>query len=723
MAINQESRLLSITSPLGPTTLGVNSAVVREEISRPFLIELDLSSKDGELDLDELLGHPVTLRLQTSRNGKRFFHGIVSRCSQGANEGAMARYHAEVVPWLWFLSRTSDCRIFQEKKIPEILEEVFQAHSFHDYELNLTGSYQPKEYCVQYRETDLNFVSRLMEQEGIYYFFRHEENKHTLVIADSISAHNPAEGYEEIPFNELERGALTKECVFRWFIDKEVQPVAFALTDYDFKKPKTSLLTCSSTSRKYGKAEFEVYDFPGEYLETGDGERLADVRLNELQTQYEKLQGHATAKGLAPGHTFELKNHARADQNREYLVTGISIRAESGEYTSDDNETEHFACSFTAIDKAQQYRPARLTPKPIVQGPQTAIVVGPAGEEIHTDEHARVKVQFHWDRYGNMDENSSCWMRVSQPWAGKGWGSLSIPRIGQEVIVDFLEGDPDRPIITGRVYNGEQTPPYGAGKGVVSGLKSKTHKGAGTNEISMDDTAGKENFVMNAQYDHNITVGNNQSNTVGVDQTEQVGSNRSVDIGANDALTVGANRTTDIAANHTVSVGGNQSISVGGNQDVSISGNDKLDIGGASDIAVGGKRSESYGGPQTISNPKMTTTVASKYTLVAGAKINAASPAIDVLAGSKLKAISGGKVDVKAGSKLTQQSGAAMDIKSGAALKAQSSAAMNLKSGAAMKAQAGGAMSLKAGGAISAKGSAIKLNAATKIKGTTLTVN
>jgi len=301
MGLQQDTRLLAITTALGPDVLAVRTASIKEEISRLFEIEVELSSENGEVDFDEVIGHDATLRLDVGESDKRFFNGYVSRLVQVGNSGGFAQYKATIVPWLWLLTRTSDCRIFQKKTIPQIIEEMFQDHGFDQYRLKLSGNYEEKEYVVQYRETDFNFVSRLMEQEGIYYFFEHEEEKHTLVIADSISAHETFPNYDEITFYTAAEAASGREGITEWTIEKEVQPIACALTDFDFKKPKTSLLASSDVSRKYGKAEFEIFDYPGEYVAHGEGQRLADVRINELQTQYETVHGEGNARGIAAG--------------------------------------------------------------------------------------------------------------------------------------------------------------------------------------------------------------------------------------------------------------------------------------------------------------------------------------------------------------------------------------------------------------------------------------
>jgi type VI secretion system secreted protein VgrG len=313
-----------------------------------------------------------------------------------------------------------------------------------------------------------------------------------------------------------------------------------------------------------------VFDFQGDYVQATDGKQLAEDRLDELQSRFHTLRGRTNAQGLEVGRLFSLTHHPRDDQNAEYLVTGASVSAQTNPYESSD-ATVRFECNFTAIPSEQQFRPARRTPKPFVQGPQTAVVVGPAGEEIHTDNHGRVKVQFHWDRYHQKNEDSSCWMRVSHPWAGKGWGSVSIPRIGQEVIVDFLEGDPDQPIVTGRVYNGENMAPFALpAAAATSGMKSKTHRGSGYNEISADDTAGKEKVNIHAQYDMTTTVQHDQTNTVNNKFTETIKSDAKVtvtegtyshDVAANTAkYHVSGDLTENYDAKQTTTVKGDLTI-------------------------------------------------------------------------------------------------------------------------------------------------------------------
>jgi type VI secretion system secreted protein VgrG len=589
MPITQKHRLLAIGTALGPDLLGLRTMAVQERLSRPFQIEVELTSEDGQLDFDKVIGQNATIRLELNENDTRYFNGYISRLVQIANRGGYAQYRATIVPWLWFLTRTADCRIFQDKTIPEVLEEVFKAHGYNDYKLSLTATYPKWEYCVQYRETDFSFVSRLMEQEGIYYFFQHENGKHTLVLADSISAHNPFPGCSEISFCELQKGFSPRQDITEWLVEKEVQTVGYALGDYDFTRPKASIQAVANVNRQYGGAVFEIYDYPGEFDQQGDGDRLASVRLDELQSQLEVVHAQTSARGVAAGCTFKLKNHPRTDQNREYLITSAELRADAGEFASESgggSSSGFFAASFTAIEKTQQFRPPRITPKPVIQGPQTAFVVGKSGEEVDADEYGRVKVQFHWDRYGKMDENSSCWVRVAQIWAGKKWGALFTPRIGQEVLIEFLEGDPDQPIITGRVYNGLAKPPYDPkAKKTISTLKSNSSKGGGGfNEIRFDDEKGKEQVFFHAEKDEDVRVKNDAKEWIGnerhlvvkKDQLEKVEGDKHSTVKGNSLSKVEGDRGDTIKGGRFVQIDGADNLTLKGDQNAKVEGDVNL---------------------------------------------------------------------------------------------------------------------------------------------------
>jgi type VI secretion system secreted protein VgrG len=507
----QANRRLRIGTPLGPDALLITALSGTEGISTLFHFQAEMLGRDEKADFDAIVGKNVTVSIAAG-GGDRFVNGIVSRFSQSGTVGRHATYRAEIVPWLWFLTRTSDCRIFQKQSVPDIVKQLFGEYGFPDYRFHLTGSYERREYCVQYRETDFNFVARLMEEEGIFYFFSHENGKHTLVVADNPRAHEPCPVLDSARFVH-EQVSLSEDDVVTWFSkEQEVRAAKVTHTDYNFETPSLDLAASATgtDSRKY-----ELYDYPAYAVKRDRTESLARVRQQEEDAGRVVFRGGGYLRSFTPGYKFSLQawgDGVSPTFDGTYVLTGLRHRA-SESYAAGEESEVSYENDFECI--AVPFRPARRTPRPVIHGVQTAVVVGPAGEEIFVDKYGRVKVQFFWDREGKRNENSSCWLRVSQPWAGKGWGGVSIPRIGQEVIVSFMEGDPDQPIIVGRVYNGEQMPPYAfpAG-GVVSGLKSQTHKGVGYNELSMDDTAGKEKITIHGQYDLNTTVEHDESHHI-----------------------------------------------------------------------------------------------------------------------------------------------------------------------------------------------------------------
>jgi len=522
MPITQEHRLIAVSTPLGDDELVIRRMTGHEQISQLFEYDLELYSEDLDINYEDLLGGNATVRVELESGETRYFNGYISRFSLVGQTDLHCTYQAKLKPWLWFLTRTADCRIFQEMTVPDIIKQVFRDHGFTDFKDELSESYRTWEYCVQYRETDFNFVSRLMEQEGIYYFFTHENGKHELIMADGYSSHQTTDGYEEVPYFPPENSRRRKQDhISSWVITKEVQTGAYALNDFDFKAPKKGLISAANDQKAHDGSNFEVYDYPGEYSENSDGEKYARTRIDELQAQYEIIEGDGDARGLSSGALFTLIDYPREDQNREYLLLSVDyeISSDALEGGSSDGE-EVFHCRFSAIDAQQQYRAPRSTVKPIVQGLQTAIVVGASGEEIHTDEYGRIKVHFHWDRYGKADDTDSCWIRVAQMWAGKKWGSMYLPRVGQEVIVDFIEGDPDRPIVTGRVYNGDNMPPYDlpANK-TKSTTKSNSSKGGqGFNEIRFEDKKGEEQIFIHAEKNKDTRIKNDDLEFIGNDK-------------------------------------------------------------------------------------------------------------------------------------------------------------------------------------------------------------
>lgn len=581
MAITQKHRLIAVNTPLGEDVLVFARMTATEQLSSLFEFDLELYSERTDIELSELLGKNVTVRVQLPEargGGIRYFNGFVTRFHYLGMRGMRyGVYRAMLSPWLWFLTQTSDCRIFQNQTVPEIIESLFREHGFTDFRNSLSSRYRTWDYCVQYRETDYSFVSRLMQQEGIYYYFIHENGKHTLVLADNRGSHNTFPAYDEVPYYPPDiMEYRERDHIYTWTIEKQVQPGAYALNDYDHTDPRKKLRATTVAPKSHVLADFEMYDYPGEYTDYGDGENYSKIRLQELQAEHEILRGEGIARGLVSGCLFSLTNCGRADQNREYLIVATVHELQMDPYESSpspDALRKIFQVRIVAIDAQQPYRAPRITPRPVVQGPQTAVVVGPKGEEIYTDQYGRVKCQFHWDRHGKADEQSSCWIRVAQSWAGKKWGSFNLPRIGQEVIVDFLEGDPDQPIITGRVYNGVNMPPYGLpDKKVVSTLKSlSTPGGGGFNEIRLDDTKGQEQIFIHGQYNQDVRiendslewVGNDRHLIVKNDQLEQVENDKHLTVKGNQKEKIQGDKHQKVQGDHNQEVNGALSINVG----------------------------------------------------------------------------------------------------------------------------------------------------------------
>jgi type VI secretion system secreted protein VgrG len=685
------SSKIIVESPLGKDALMLRRMTGREELGRLSSFELDLLSTRRDVALKDVLGRDMTVHLDLPGDKVRHFHGYVSELAVTGGVGRHAQYRVTLRPWLWFLTRTSNSRIFQEMTVPDILKQMFRERGFTDFDDTLSGSYKPFEYVVQYRETDFNFVSRLMEQEGIYYFFRHEQGKHTLVLADGYGAHQPAPGYEEVPYYPPDPTARReRESLDDWQLEQHVQPGTYVLDDYDFKKPRADLAAKLSAPRAHEHDDYEMYDYPGKYREVGDGEGYVRVRLEELHADFERTAGAGNARGLAAGGLFSLVEYPRSDQNQEYLITATSYELTAGEHEAmgggSDGE-QVFRVALSAIKSTTPYRPARTTPRPVVHGPQTAKVVGKSGEEIWTDEHGRVKVRFHWDRGDTADENSSCWVRVSQTMAGAGWGAMHVPRIGQEVVVSFLEGDPDRPLVTGRVYNGANSPPFPLpGSAMVSGMKSdSTPGGGGYNEISLDDTKGNEKLTIHGQFDmattvehdQTLTVHNNRTSTIDVNDTESVGANQSISVGGDQSLTVTGSQTATIGVDQTLSVGSNQTVSVGSNQTVTIGSNAaetiaiakaltigaayQVSVGGAMNETVGALKAEEVGGAKSVNvGVSSSENVAVNKSVNAGGNISeSAGKKVSVSAGTDMSLAAKAKGVIDIGSELTIKVGGA----------------------------------------------------------------
>ncbi|MEN9904383.1 MAG: type secretion system tip protein VgrG [Pseudomonadota bacterium] len=503
-------------------------------------------SRRADIRSDELLGYPMSVQLRTPAGAQREFNGIAAAFEQGSSRGRLHEYRIMLRPWTWLLTRTSDCRIFQDRTTREIIAEVFADHELADYRFELGEPYPSRPYCVQYRESDFDFVTRLMEQDGMHGYWLHQDGRHTIVIADRSHVHEPIPGAGKLSF--LEPGPNSSrqlEGIRRWSRSAEIQSARCVLRDFDFEKPRADLQVSADALRPEPNcppAELERFDFPGPYAQRIEGERLARVRVESLQQRHEQFHAEGNALGLASGRRFVLQHHPHQDPRQQLLVSAASYRVVDQAQESGAADEEFFRVSLQVLPADQPFMPERCTQRPLITGPQTAIVVGRAGEEIHTDRYGRIKVQFHWDRYGRQDESSSCWIRVAQPWAGQSWGMIAIPRVGQEVVVEFLEGDPDRPIVTGRVYNAEQLPPYALPEHMTrSGIRSRSSLQGGVenyNEIRFEDRKGEEELrihaerdqTLNTEHDRVESVGNDSHLGVGHDQFQTIKGERHLNV-------------------------------------------------------------------------------------------------------------------------------------------------------------------------------------------------
>ena len=543
MSYTQDERKISLDTPLGKDVLLLKGLTGEEGLSRLFEFEvLALAENKTKVPFEGLLGQRVTVKMKMGADETPcFLNGLCHRVRQGGRDGTFTTYRVGMVPDVWKLSKTARSRIFQQMKVPDILRKVFAGF---DVAWELESSYEPRDYCVQYRESDLNFACRLMEEEGIWFCFKHEDGSHTMVVGDSATVHPDVPGPKKVPYEEIEGGTRDEERILSWEKTQEVRSGKVTLWDHHFELPHKHLeaeepILSSATAGAVwhrlsvgGNEEWELYDWPGEYAQRYDGvapgggeqpaevqkvfkdnERTATLRMDEETFPGLVARGETNAKHLRAGHLFELDKHFNA--NGGWVVLEASYEAlQTGDYRSGADRLQ-FVSSFTCIPEGMRYRPPRTTAKPIIAGTQTAVVVGPAREEIFTDKYGRVKVQFHWDREGKKDQKSSCWIRVAQLLAGRRWGSSFLPRVGQEVVVAFEEGDPDCPLVVGVVYNAEQMPPYlGEGpdpkhrndKNLVGVKSNTTLGGVGFNEWRFDDTKGKEQLFVHAEKDLDLRV-------------------------------------------------------------------------------------------------------------------------------------------------------------------------------------------------------------------------
>jgi len=629
----QDNRSISISDfGLGKDTFLLSSFTGKEYISDLFHFEIIVLSENLEISPGDIIGHDATVKIKTDNS--RVFHGLISEFSFGELKDVVLReYRMKMVPWFWLLTKTNNHRIFQEKNTKDIVNEVFSEAGFTDFDFQAEGG-EAREYCIQHNESDFQFVSRLLEEEGIAYHFVHSEGKHKLLLTDQTNAFRACDEAKV----EYYKGSKDDQHIYNWERLHSLKTGHWTLNDYDFTTPKNNLTAATSALSPYTKgASLEHYEYPGLY-KSSVGDAVVKLAMEAEETKKDTVKASSKCVTFYAGGRFDLIKHEASSENGAYVITGITHTAYDSSYLSGDaNKDEKkrgsdYYNSFTCMPREIPFRPEPRHKRPVMKGAQSAVVVGPAGEEIYIDEYGRIKVQFIWDRKGQSNENSSCFLRVMQVWAGNKWGASFIPRIGHEVIVDFLDGDPDRPIVSGTVYNGKNKPPYGSK--TQSGIKSRSTKGGSAsnfNELRFDDKIGGEQLYIQAEKnqdnlvknDETTNVGNNRTENIGTDETISIGNDRTESVGNNETISIGVNRVESVGADETITVGSNRTENVGSNETIGIGANRTQAVGGNKSTTIGGNQTELTKGnkAETIAVAKALS-IAAAYQISVGAAKN-----------------------------------------------------------------------------------------------------
>ncbi|WP_375175994.1 type VI secretion system Vgr family protein [Pseudooceanicola sp.] len=597
-----KKRMLRVKTALPKSKVFIKNARVSEGLSKLTETRIELLSSDKDIDLQDLVGTQMTVELDEKQDdGKHTFSGTcISVEYLGLYQG-LVHLVAEVRPWLWYLSRASNNRIFQEKSTVDIIKSVLGDHGFSgDIQDQLTGNYQPRTYCVQYRESDLDFICRLMEEEGIYYFFKQDGDQEKLVLADGVSAHTAVPGHASIDFHYREKDyRRDQDHIFDWSDIARVTPGKVTLEDFDFVNPRAELKSTKAIAKgKHSHKNYELYQYPGHYKTSAEGETRARVRVEAEAVKHRVSRAVGNVRGLRTGFTFKLDNHPRiATGKNEFLaISATHLMQIENDYEDEETQNrpfsaegadnaEHFGpdnrdtyrCNFEVIPKTEPYRAPLTTPWPEISGLQTAMVTGPSGEEIYTDEYGRIKVQFHWDRVGTKNEKTTCWVRCVMPWTGKNWGMISVPRIGQEVVIQFEEGDPDRPICTGMLYNGETKPPYPLPANMTqTGIVTRSTKSGSAstfNELIFEDKKDAEFVRLQSERDYKETIKNNAEITIGLEHKDKGDLTQTIHRNKTETLNTGDHTFTVKDGNQTISIKKDHTETIEGKSTQTITGN------------------------------------------------------------------------------------------------------------------------------------------------------
>ena len=697
-----ENRQLRLKGPLGPKKMILVRADVSEKMSTLTETDIQFISPDHNMKMEDVVGQRLSLELDDEEGNTRHWHGHCISCAFEGRMGGQGLYRAEVRPWLWFLTLHADCRIFQEKSALEVIKEIFSDRGFSDVQDKTSSTFEKREYLVQYRETDYEFITRLMEEEGMYYFFTHDDSKETLVLADGSGSHSPLQDAAEIRFEFKEDGGSgggagsfkrEEDHIYEWKSSERVNTGKVSLTDFDFTKPTTDLKALTAIPKgKHSHKDIEVYDYPGIHVTADFGKTRTRVRAEALASEYKRTWGKSNVRNMAVGGTFKLKEHPRTDFNKEYLVLGASHKLQietdedkDGQTDTDQNangegKKESYESEFSVQLKSEPFRAPLITPRPIIPGVQTAVVTGPSGDEIYTDKYGRIKVQFHWDRVGKKDEKTTCFIRVAQTMSGQGWGAFHIPRIGQEVVVQFEEGNPDRPIVTGMLYNEAKKHPFDFPANMTQhGMKSNTTKGGGGfHELVFEDKKDEEFIRLQSEKDYKETIKNNAEISIGFekkdpgDLTQKIYHNKTEELETGDhSFTVKDGlQVVDIAKTNTVTIGESETITIGDDKTDGIGTNYTIDVGDTLDITAGTMIKLTVGG----SSIEMTSSEI---------KISSTTISIEGM----------GKVELNAGGSMALEASGSMDVK-----------------GAMTTLEGSGMTTVKSSGILTVQGSLVKIN-------------
>jgi type VI secretion system secreted protein VgrG len=675
----QDDRLLKVTTPLGDDVLLIDHLFGAESVSSPFRIDLRCFSEESDLHLKDLMGQGVTVEMGAFDGSPRYFHGHVTSFAHAGSDGGFTFYEVKLGPWTDFLRRRKNCRIFQELKVEDILREVFADYgALAVFDIKVS-SRDLLTMCIQYNETDFSFICRLMEGLGWYYYFEFDDGSHKLIVdKDSTGAPNmPIQS--EIEFNDTP-GSDAQDAIDRFESNRELVPNKIAVKTFDFKNPRDPLLAKTDTQHQMGDLpDMEWYEFHGPYTfkEFEEGDDLAQLHMEDAETRSKGFRGSGNCRALTCGHAFTLENHYLYDG--EFFV--LSVQHHGSNNYFEQNPQEVYRNTFTAIRKSIPYRCPRVTERPVMRGPQSATVVGPDGEEIYCDKYGRIKVQFHWDREGQFNDQSSCWVRLAMPWAGSNFGFMSLPRIGQEVLVDFLEGDPDLPIAVASIYNELNMPPWDlpANK-TQSGMLSRSSK-SGTpshaNALRFEDKKNQEEVWLHAERNQRIevevdeshSVGHDRSKTIGNDETTTIERDRTEHVKRHETITVDKNRTETVGLVENVTIGQSRTISVGTSETITIAASQSVTVGASKSETVGASSSETVGATKTLTvgaafalsapmvaanvSATMVTTVGGAYTLNSPMVSISASgatvvncPSITLTSGAGTVTLAGGVITV-----------------------------------------------------------------------------